>query len=173
MGGSDAGREEERRTGEDGDAARTGGPRRSLRGWDSLVERQIREAMEAGALDDLPFQGERLPPEEPGAWGVAGPILRRAGAAPPWIEADKQIRALLDERDGILRRAAWSSPLGRRRDREAIVRVVGEVNALVLRLEQEAPTPMQHRRRLDLDEELSRLEAAWGRRSGGREPPGS
>jgi DnaJ homologue, subfamily C, member 28, conserved domain len=158
--GGDAAREDERRTAGDDHPTRTGGPRRDLRGWDHLVERRIREAMEAGAFDDLPFQGERLPADEAGAWGVAGRLLRRAGVAPPWIETDKAIRALLDERDGILRRAAWSSPLGRRRDREAIVRIVAEVDRLALRLEQEAPTPSQHRRRLDLDEELARLEAA-------------
>ena len=31
------------------------------RAWESLVERQIREAMEAGAFDDLPHQGVPRP----------------------------------------------------------------------------------------------------------------
>jgi hypothetical protein len=37
-------------------------------------------------------------------------------------------------------------------------RIVERVNALVLRLEQDAPTTRQHRRRLDLATELDRLE---------------
>ncbi len=145
-------------------------PGRDLRAWETLAERRIREAMEAGEFDDLPFQGEPLPAVEDGAWGVAGPILRRAGVAPPWIETDKAIRALLEERDAILRRAARSSPAGRRRDRESIARIVRETNALVLRLEQEAPTHRQHRRRLDLAQELGRLDrgaAAEDRRDAG------
>jgi hypothetical protein len=124
--------------------------------------------MEAGAFEGLPFRGERLPPDEPGAYGVAGRILRREGVAPPWIEADKALRALLVDRDAILQRAPRSSMLGRQRDRAAIERIVTEVNGLVLRLEQEAPTPAQHRRRLVLAEELARLEDAW--RSGRLEP---
>jgi hypothetical protein len=144
--------------------------RRDLRAWDTFVERRIREAMEEGAFDDLPFRGERLPPDEPGAFGVAGRVLRREGTAPPWIEADKAIRVLLEERDAVLRRAPRSSPLGRRRDRAAIERIVAEVNGLVLRLEQEAPTRAQQRRRLRLTEELARLDRATeaGNR---RDPP--
>ena len=37
--------------------------------WESLVERQIREAMDAGAFDELPYRGERLPIEDDSAAG--------------------------------------------------------------------------------------------------------
>ena len=33
---------------------------------------------------------------------MAHRMLRNAGAAPPWIEADKAVRRLLDERDKLL-----------------------------------------------------------------------
>lgn len=72
---------------------------------ETLVERQIREAMEAGAFDDLPHTGSRLPLEDDSAagdWAQAYRMLRNAGAAPPWIESDKAVRSLLDERDRLM-----------------------------------------------------------------------
>ena len=53
--------------------------------WESLIERQIREAAEAGAFDDLPHQGERLPLEDDslagsGRWPI-GCCERRDRAA--------------------------------------------------------------------------------------------
>ncbi len=129
--------------------------------WESLVERQIREAAEAGAFDDLPFRGERIPLEDDGGdWALAHHVLRQAGVAPPWIETDKEIRRLLAERDRLLARAPRSSPHGRERDRAELRRLVDDVNRLVLILNNEAPTHRQHRRPLDLDRELDQLARA-------------
>ncbi len=128
--------------------------------WESLVERQLREAMEEGAFDELPFQGERLPLEDDsaaGEWAMAYRMLRNAGAAPPWIEADKEVRRLFDRRDAILARAARSR-VPSRRDRAALEAVVIEINAAIARLNAEAPTDRQHRRPLDVGEELARLD---------------
>ena len=90
--------------------------------WESLVERQIREAMDDGAFDDLPYQGERLPLEDDSAagdWAMAHRMLRSAGAAPPWIESDKEARRLLAELDALVERAPRdvrvSAPQGARR----------------------------------------------------------
>jgi len=138
------------------------------RTWESLVDRQIREAMEDGRFDDLPHQGERLPLEDDdaaGEWASAFRILRNANVAPEWIEADKEVRRLLDRRDAIRDRATRSSPLIRRRDREELERVVREHARAVARLNAVAPTDRQHRRPLDLDaelEELARLHATAG-----------
>jgi hypothetical protein len=130
--------------------------------WESLVERQIREAMEAGKFDGLPYQGRPLPAEDD-AWAgdmaMAYKVLRNAGAAPPWIEADKEVRTLLDRREAILARAPEASPFARRRDRAALEALVVEINAAVARLNAEAPTDRQHRRPLDLAAELARLDA--------------
>jgi hypothetical protein len=129
--------------------------------WESLVERQIREAMEAGAFDDLPHQGARLPLEDDSAAGdraMAHRMLRNAGIAPPWIEADKEVRALLAERDRLLDRSTSTSALSRSRDRAALTRIVAEANRAILRLNSEAPTERQHRRPLDLDAELAELD---------------
>jgi len=138
------------------------------RSWETLIDRQIREAMEAGKFDDLPHQGRPLPNDEnplAGDWGLAFHVLRNAGFAPPWIEADKEVRALLAERDALLARAATGSPsvLARRRDRASLEDLVRRINAAVARINAEAPTPRQHRRPLDLAAELARYDAACGR----------
>ena len=129
--------------------------------WESLVERQLREAMEEGAFDELPYQGERLPMEDDaaaGEWALAYRMLRNAGAAPPWIEADKEVRRLFERRDAILARALHSR-VASPRDRAALEAVVVEINGAIARLNAEAPTDRQHRRPLDLREELARLDA--------------
>jgi hypothetical protein len=132
--------------------------------WESLVDRQIREAIEAGEFDGLPYQGERLPLEDESAAGdraMAFHVLRNAGVAPPWIEADKEVRALLGRRDAILARAASpaASAFARSRDRADLARLVADVNAAIARLNAEAPTFRQHRRPLELGEELGRFDA--------------
>ena len=132
---------------------------------ETLIERQIRQAMEEGAFDDLPFQGQRLPLEDDSAagdWAIAHRVLRNAGAAPPWIEADKGVRGLLDERDALLARAPGMRPLARTRARDAMRRIVTDVNDAIARVNAEAPTDRQHRRPLDLGVELGRLEEAFG-----------
>jgi hypothetical protein len=86
--------------------------------WESLIDRQIREAMEDGRFDDLPYQGQRLALEDDtlaGEWAMAHRMLKNAGVAPPWIEADKEVRGLLDRRDAIVARGAGASPAGRAR----------------------------------------------------------
>jgi DnaJ homolog subfamily C member 28 len=135
--------------------------------WESIVERQIREAMEDGAFDELPYQGVPIPLDDDSAAGeraLGFRVLRNAGVAPPWIEADKQIRELLERRDVLLARAAaaGASPLARARLRRTFERVVAEANRAIERLNAEAPTDRQHRRPLNPDAELARLEAAFG-----------
>jgi hypothetical protein len=94
--------------------------------WETLIDRQIREAMEDGQFDNLPHQGEPLPNDDnpcAGELGLAFHVLRNAGVAPPWIEADKEVRDLLGRRDAILARAATGpspSALARSRDRAAL-----------------------------------------------------
>ena len=137
--------------------------------WESLVERQIREAMEDGKFDNLPYRGEPLPADADAAAGdlaMAFHVLRNYGAAPPWIEADKEVRALLDRRDAIVARAASGrapSSLARRRDRAALEAIAVELNAAVARLNAAAPTDRQHRRPLVVADELARYDDACGR----------
>jgi hypothetical protein len=129
--------------------------------WESLIERQIKDAMAAGEFDELPFRGEPIPIDDDGTeLALAHHVLKQAGFAPGWIATDADIRGLLARRDAILARARRAGPPARERDRREITTIVGEVNALVLRLEHEAPTARQHRPRLDLAAELAALSGA-------------
>jgi hypothetical protein len=95
------------------------------------VERHIREAMERGDFDDLPHGGERLPADDDnaaGEWAMAHRILRNAGAAPPWIESDKEARRLLSELDALLARAPLTSKVSRARERARLARIVTAAN---------------------------------------------
>ena len=130
---------------------------------ETLVERQIRTAIEDGSFDALPHQGSRLPLEDDlvaGDRALAHRILRNAGVAPAWIEADKTVRALLDERDRLLARAPRMSDLAWPRARAEMRRLVEAANRAILRVNIEAPTVRQQRRPLDLEAELTRFERA-------------
>jgi Domain of unknown function (DUF1992) len=144
----------------DGDGKLSIGPT-----WESIVERQIREAMEDGAFDELPYHGEPLPVDDDaaaGEWALGFRVLRNAGVAPPWIEADKEVRALLADRDMLLTRAVGARESAWPRLRRELEGIVLAANRAIERLNSEAPTEHQHRRLLDLDQELTRLEAAFG-----------
>jgi hypothetical protein len=137
-----------------------------LRVRDTLIERIIRDAQAAGAFDELPYQGERLPLEDDTAAGdmaSAFRILRNAGAAPPWIETDLQIRKLLAKRTRIVDRAGRVGPLSRERRRQELRELVTEHNRLVFILEHEAPSSRQHRPRLDQEREMEELERRWSK----------
>ena len=144
--------------------------------WESLVERQIREAMDDGRFDALPHQGAPLPIDDDGAAGdraMAYRMLRDAGFAPPWIEADKAIRQDLDRLAAMHAHAGRTGPGGRERLRADLRALVARIDAAVDRLNAEAPTDRQHRRPLDLAAELDRLERAFAGdgRSGPAEEP--
>ena len=129
---------------------------------EKLIDRQIREAQEAGAFDDLPFQGERIPlvdDSAAGDWALAYRMLKGANFAPPWIETDKEVRELLARRDAVMERAVRSS--SHERDRAELQRIVEAANRAIMRLNLEAPTVRQHRRLLDLDRELAALARAY------------
>ena len=123
--------------------------------------------MEEGAFDDLPHQGARLPLDDDSAagdWALAHRMLRNAGAAPPWIESDKAVRAaLLDERDRLLARASRRpSPSGLPRARVELTRDRRRRERRDRARQRRGADRRQHRRPLDLDAELDRLEQAAG-----------
>ena len=137
--------------------------------WETLIERQIREAMADGQFDNLPHQGEPLPNDDnphAGELGLAFHVLRNAGVAPPWIEADKEVRELLGRRDAILARAAAgpaASASARDRDRAVLEGLVTRINASIARVNAGAPTDRQHRRPLVLADEIARYDEACRR----------
>ena len=130
---------------------------------EKLIDRQIREAMDQGKFHDLPHQGEPLPLVDDAAagdWALAYRMLKGASFAPPWIETDKEVRALLARRDAILERGPRSTDIGRRRDERELRDVVKAANDAIFRLNHEAPTLSQHRPSLDLEVELAALATA-------------
>jgi DnaJ homolog subfamily C member 28 len=137
--------------------------------WETLIDRQIREAMEEGQFDNLPYQGEPLPNDDnpfAGDRALAFHVLRNAGVAPPWIEADKDARELLGRLDAVIERAASGpapSSAARRRDRDSLGDLVTRVNVAIGRLNAEAPTHAQHRRPLALAAVLARHDEACRR----------
>ena len=85
-------------------------------------------------------------------------MLRNAGVAPPWIEADKAARAALAEIERLVARAS-DVPAGasRERLRRAATRLVDDANRAIERVNAEAPTDRQHRRPVDPAEVLRRI----------------
>jgi hypothetical protein len=75
--------------------------------WESLVDRQIREAMESGAFDDLPGKGRPLDlgdPLDPPLAGTMRRIFRDNGVAHPLGEARRAIEDELESARAQLRR---------------------------------------------------------------------
>jgi hypothetical protein len=135
--------------------------------WETLIERQIREAMAEGKFDNLPHRGQPLPTTDnpyAGEQALAFSILRNYGAAPPWIEADKEVRELLTQRDAIFDRVRRGgrppTTIAQRRDRAALHDLVGRINAAIARVNAEAPTYRVHRRPLVLADELAHYDEA-------------
>ena len=90
-------------------------------------------------------------------------LLRAAGAAPPWIEADKEVRRLRDRIESLIECAARSSPAAAVRLRRELDVLADAHDDAVGRLESLAPTPRQQRTRLGREHLQARLSAALGR----------
>jgi Domain of unknown function (DUF1992) len=132
------------------------------RSWESLTERLIREAQEAGEFEQLPHRGKPLPDRSnpyAGEMGLAFDILQNAGAAPPWIEADKEARAWLDRRKALIGRVAGAGSAVQAMHLREMTAIVLGYNRAAARVNAEAPTPRQHRQPLDLKRELAALRA--------------
>ncbi len=155
-------------------STRRGGDRKE--DWADLVERQIREAMARGAFRDLPGKGKPLDLERnpflDESLEVAYKVLRDGGFAPEWIEADKEVRARVDDWRRRLR-AAWeafceevaASPSVERRRRaeemwrrrwERLRRELDELNEAIDIANLKTPMAWLHRPRLRVERELQR-----------------
>jgi len=140
--------------------------------WESLADRLIREAQERGEWDTGEWAGKRLPAQDgvyQGELAAGHAVLRNAGVGPSWIEADKEVRRLLAERDRLLEVAGRTSAAGAASLRARFEACLATLDAALLRLETEAPTPAQQRPRVDRAAELAAFERALG---GGSKPPG-
>lgn len=138
--------------------------RRTAPSWESLTDRLIREAQERGDFDDLPGRGRPLRLDEnpyAGDMALAFHVLRNAGAAPPWVEANKELQRLDADRERLYRRAAGAIERDRPTHRRALTRLVEAHTDAVARLNAEAPTDRQRRQPLRLADELAQLERVF------------
>lgn len=140
------------------------GDEQTASSWESLTERLIREAQEAGQFADLPCQGMPLPPNDghAGEMALAHHVLHNAGLAPPWIEADKQVRRSRAQIEALLEQATRVGPAASPRLRREMEAHLRDHDDAVERLEYLAPTARQQRRRLDRAVLQKRLASALG-----------
>jgi hypothetical protein len=149
--------------------------------WESVTERLIREAQEAGEFDDLPGRGRRLllddDPRE-GEQGLAFHILRTNDAVPPWIAADREARRCADLVERILGDAGTAAhrggvtPATRARYQARLTRAIAEHMSAVESLNALAPSLALHRLRPDVARLEARLQRALdGQASGDRSRP--
>ena len=137
------------------------GVERTAPSWETLTERLIREAQEAGHFDDLPHRGEPLHVEDEtfaGDMAMAYRVLRNAGAAPPWVEAHKEARRIEAEIEALVGRADRLHGLGRQRARARLLDLIRAHGIAVDRLSVLAPTPRQQRRHVDEAHLLARFD---------------
>ena len=140
--------------------------------WESLVDRKIREAMDAGEFDNLPGKGRPVdtsenPFEDP-ELRIAHRLLRDAGFAPAWIEERKEIDAELEAALTILARG-WRllrrSPAGNCSSAESLwqrsvsgfVEKVATLNRRIESLNLQVPAAVFQRRKIDVERELREL----------------
>lgn len=139
------------------------GDQQAARDRETLTERLIRVAQRDGHFDDLPGQGRPLALEDDGYAGdmaLANHVPRNAGAAPPWIEADKQARELLTKVEALLDHARTSPPTAAKRLSAELEALTHAHDRTVMQLASLAPSERQHRPRLDGAELRLRLARA-------------
>ncbi len=141
-------------------------------GWESAVEKSIREAMERGDFDNLPGQGKpldlRRDPNTPPDWEMAFKLLQDAGFAPAWIELDKELRearaALFAPFDKYLARLSKGRGAVNERYETQLVSEfrerATELNRRIDTFNLQAPTPRVHHVRIRIDEEIQKFRAA-------------
>jgi DnaJ family protein C protein 28 len=129
--------------------------------WESIAERKIREAMEAGAFENLPSKGKPIPldqdPFEDPNLRMAHHLLRVNGFAPPWIEeaceidrASLKLRADLED---ARRRNAVTSPSWQRA-LDGFRKQARELNSRILTYNLKSPSPQFHKLPLDVEAEI-------------------
>ena len=119
--------------------------------WESIAERKIREAIEAGAFDNLPCKGKPIELDtdpDPGLW-MAHHLLRVNGFAPAWIEESKDIDAAVNRFRADLRNAG-----GRLAAIDELRRRAAELNRRILTYNLKSPSAQVHKWPLDVEAEI-------------------
>ncbi len=139
---------------------------------ESMAERMLREAIEAGEFDNLPGKGQPVdlsqnPFEDPDL-RIVHKLLRDAGFAPAWIEERKDIDATFEAARQTLTRAwkiyrpagvspsdaAWERNLAEFRDK------VAELNSRIRLYNLKVPAAVFQRRLFDTDKVIESVTPA-------------
>ena len=136
---------------------------------ESMAEKMLREAIEAGEFDNLPGKGKPIdlrenPFEDPDL-RVVHKLLRDAGFAPAWIEERKDIDADFElARKTVNRAWALYNPAGKSPNEEAWERNVAEfrtkaaeLNSRIKIYNLKAPAAVFHRRVIDADKVIEEI----------------
>jgi len=119
--------------------------------WESIAERKIREAIEAGEFDNLPSKGKPIELDidpDPSLW-MAHHLLRVNGFAPAWIEESKEIDASVSH----LRDDLWRAR-GRPAAIEELRSHAAEINRRILAYNLKSPSAQVHKWPLDIEAEI-------------------
>lgn len=141
---------------------------------ESMAEKMLREAIEAGEFDNLPGKGGPIdlsenPFEDPDL-RVVHKLLRNAGFAPAWIEERKDIDAECEGARNTLARA-WElyrsdgkSPnqLALQRNIEEFRLKAAELNARIRIYNLKAPSAVFHRHTMDVERILQEIKINAG-----------
>ena len=146
-----------------------------MKGWESLIDQKIREAIEQGEFKDLSGAGQPIdlsenPFEDPD-WRLAHRMLRNAGFAPAWIEERQDIDADL-ERARVTLARVWTvrqNAAGSAHSRSAEARWLkalddfreqaAELNRRIDLWNLKAPGVGFHRQRIDVEREIDRIKS--------------
>ncbi len=143
-------------------------PRLTVSNLESVVDKQIREAMERGDFDNLRGAGKPLDlardPNVPEDWELAYHLLKNAGFAPDWIETRKEIDAARAKLFAPLERFLKNIPAlpnERARLEQKIVEQfraqAAELNKLIDVHNLKAPNVQVHLRRIRVEHEIERF----------------
>jgi hypothetical protein len=108
-------------------------PVRTLPQWESAVDRQIREAQERGAFDNLAGRGKPLDLSSwgHGDWALAHHVLQQAGETLPWIALGRDIEARQAHLAALLDEAPTLGNFERPRARARYLREAAELDKLL------------------------------------------
>ncbi|TAH52436.1 MAG: DUF1992 domain-containing protein [Chloroflexota bacterium] len=140
----------------------------SARDHQSLIEKQIREAMERGDFDNLRGAGKpqnlARDPNVPEDWELAFNLLKNAGFAPDWIETRKEVDTAREKLFAPLQRFLQTPPSNQTEFAQQQTKLVQnfraqavELNRLIDIYNLKAPTSQVHLRRVRVEYEIEKF----------------
>ncbi len=126
---------------------------------DEIIQRAIQD----GAFDNLPGKGQPLNlddnPYEPEEWRTAYRMLRSNGYSLPWLELRKEIEEAIDRARSDAR-DAWHSDSDEfwNQQKSVFQQRIEALNQRIFQYNLQAPSPVFHRKPLDLSRELDAIQ---------------